>query len=364
MRWCIGWLLWLPGLAQALPLVWQCSLGGHCVPEDGLVLGSRYQQSPASWPLRAGGQELAALPAKPAFGAVAALGQALFFDPRLSADGSLSCASCHQPEAAFADARRVSVGVGGALGQRNAPSVLHGDLWPALFWDGRAKDLASQAKDPLTNPIEMASSPEQAVSLVAGDPAYRFLWQQAYGDQAPAWPGLAGALAAYQGGLAGPWSAYELFMQGVALNSEWLTSNSLTDQELQGLHLFRTKAGCIRCHGGPLLSDGDFHVTGLSFYQRPFEDQGRYLVTGKGADMGAFRTASLRHLKHSGPWMHNGLFTDLRGIIRFYSHGGARPKPRREQRLDPLLPVTSSELVPFRLSRQEEEALLAFLQAL
>ena len=128
--------------------------------------------------------------------------------------------------------------------------------------------------------------------------------------------------------------------------------------------MFRTKAGCANCHSGPLLSDQKFHNLGLSFYGRARQDLGRYEVTGAPADVGAFRTPSLLNISRTGPWMHNGLFPTLEGVIAFYDAGGARPRPALDQKDDPLFPTTDPLLVKRNLTPQERADLVAFLEAL
>ena len=137
-----------------------------------------------------------------------------------------------------------------------------------------------------------------------------------------------------------------------------------TDQELFGLHLFRTKARCMTCHSGPRLTDDDFHNLGLHFYGRSREDLGRYAVTGAPEDVGAFRTPSLRHVSKTGPWMHNGLIPSLKGVVNLYDEGGARPRPRQEFADDPLFPETSALLPELNLTPSEKAALIAYLETL
>jgi cytochrome c peroxidase len=138
----------------------------------------------------------------------------------------------------------------------------------------------------------------------------------------------------------------------------------LSDQELKGMHLFRTKAKCMTCHQGALLSDNKFHVTGLHFYRRRFEDLGRYNVTKKVNDAGKFRTASLLIVSHTGPWMHNGLFEQFDGLVNFYDNGGLRPKPRKHVENAPLFPITTDLLPKLGLTNEEMADLVVFLEAL
>ncbi len=137
-----------------------------------------------------------------------------------------------------------------------------------------------------------------------------------------------------------------------------------TDEEVVGLHLFRTKARCINCHNTPLFSDNQFHNVGLSYYGRMYEDLGKYKHSKKKEDVGSFRTPSLREVARTAPYMHNGFMPDLEGIVEMYNIGMPRPEPRENQKKDTLFPTTDRLLQPLNLSRKEKEALVAFLKTL
>jgi cytochrome c peroxidase len=295
---------------------------------------------------------------------LAELGRLLFQAPSLSKTGNISCASCHRPSVGFSDPIQVSVGINGQKGHRNSPSLLNVDLWDVLFWDGRATELHIQATDPLTHPFEMGATPKHAEEQVHKLPALNQAWHKAYTNKKVNWPDMALALAEFQKTLRGPDTAFDLFYRYIENQDYAKAKTTLTDAQLLGMHVYRTKAGCVNCHNGELFSDQEFHNTGLHYFGRRFEDLGTYELTNNPADMGKFRTPMLRHLVQTTPWMHNGLFDDLTGIVRMYSHGGARP--RRPKDLDSMLafPVTSDMLVPFKLSKEEESALLEFLKVL
>ncbi len=327
-------------------------------PVFSATLWQRYVLPQEQWPPLAVGaaDDLQPLPAPPTQDPeLVRFGAQLFHDPGLSRDGKVSCASCHKSSHGFADTERVTPGVDGLLGKRNAQSLLDVHLWDTLFWDGRAANLEEQAHMPLEDPVEMASTRQHAVDYVSDK----------YGESA--WSEIARALSAFQRTLTlheHPDNRLDQFLWAVDDGDVALASSLLTDQELHGLHLFRTKAGCIRCHSGALLSDQEFHVTGFHYYGRRFEDLGRWEHEQRIENLAAFRTPMLRGLMQHQPWMHNGLFDDLRGIIRQYSHGG--PHPRRPDSLPLVMPYpeTTDELVPFSLTREEEDALLVFLQML
>ncbi|CUS47229.1 MAG: cytochrome c peroxidase [Idiomarinaceae bacterium HL-53] len=329
-------------------------------------LAQHYFTSKEKWPCA--GElpgELEALPpAEDEPEALVILGEMLFTDPRLSGNGTISCASCHQPEKWFADDRRISPGVEQREGHRTTPTLMNVDLWQTLFWDSRSNDLVALAEEPLTNPVEMDSSPAQAVAGIMSDPQYLPRFEAAFGSTEITWQKMANALAAFQRTLRSPSYRYEAFLQAIENREFEKAQNLISDEELLGLHLFRTRARCARCHFGPLLSDGLDHNMGLHYFGRRFQDLGVYEISKLPEDVGKFRTPTLRHLNDTAPWMHNGLFDSLLGIVRMYSHGGPRPKPRGDNVNNPLFPTTTDELVAFELSAEEEQALVKFLEML
>ena len=330
-------------------------------------LRQTYAQPIAGWPRPqvADGitpQEMApvsAMPAPPVAPAVAALGQRLFNDPRLSRSNAVACLSCHSPAHSFADSKRVSVGHEGRQGQRNTPGLLGVAQIKPLFWDGRASTLEEQALGPLQHPDEMAMDvPALAAKLAALDD-YPAQFNAAFGKkEGVTLPRILTALADYQRTLLPPVTRFDTFLEG--------ERTALNDRELLGLHLFRTKARCMTCHSGALLTDQQFHNLGLTYYGRKkYEDLGRYLVTGKDEDVGKFRTPGLRGVAESGPWMHNGLFPQMVGLLNMYNAGMSRPVPHNaQQAADPKFPVTSPLLQPLQLTSAEIIALKSFLEAL
>ena len=164
------------------------------------------------------------------------------------------------------------------------------------------------------------------------------------------------AIAAYERTLVPRNSRFDRFLEG--------QRNLLDDRQLWGLHLYRTHARCMNCHSGPALSDNQFHNLGIHFHGRAKQDLGRYHVTGDPADSGKFRTPSLRNVGNTGPWMHNGAFPVLRGIVNMYNVGMPRPQPKPEQADDPLFPQTDPLLKVLDLHKTELEAITEFLQSL
>lgn len=290
---------------------------------------------------------------------VAALGQRLFNDPRLSRSNAVACISCHHPAHSFADDKRTSLGHEGRPGQRNTPGLLGVGQLRALFWDGRAASLEVQALGPLQHADEMAMEVPALAAKLARLDNYRTQFDAAFGQSGGVTLArILGALAAYQRTLLPPATRFDAFLAG--------ERTALNQRELLGLHLFRTRARCMTCHSGALLTDQQFHNLGLSFYgRRKYEDLGRYLVTGEAADVGKFRTPSLRGVAQSGPWMHNGLFPQMTGLLNLYNAGMAHPAPRNaEQATDPRFPVTSPLLQRLQLTSDEIMALKSFLEVL
>lgn len=290
---------------------------------------------------------------------VAALGQRLFNDPRLSRSNAVACISCHSPAHSFADSKRTSTGHAGRLGQRNAPGLLGVGQIKPLFWDGRAATLEEQAMGPLQHPDEMAMDVPALAAKLADLDDYPAQFDAAFGPGAGVTlPRILTALADYQRTLLPPVTRFDTFLEG--------QRTALNDRELLGLHLFRTKARCMTCHSGALLTDQQFHNLGLTYYGRKkYEDLGRYLVTGKDEDVGKFRTPGLRGVAQSGPWMHNGLFPQMVGLLNMYNAGMSRPVPQNaQQAADPKFPVTSPLLQRLQLTSEEIIALKSFLEVL
>jgi cytochrome c peroxidase len=253
-----------------------------------------------------------------------ALGRLLFFDPRLSADGTLSCESCHRltgndGPADGADGRRTSLGVGGRMGPRNAPTVLNSGMRAALFWDGRASSLEEQAKGPLSNPVEMAMPPEAVVAVVEGIPEYRAAFARIFAAQRAPGAGLSldeivKVLATYERTLMTPDSPFDRYLAGDA--------SALDPLEQRGWQRFRS-LGCIGCHGTPTFSDQDYFirmpgnpVDDFEYLLSYSQDRGRLGVTGQGRDMNKWRVPSLRNVALTAPYFHNGMVTTLDQAVR------------------------------------------------
>lgn len=333
------------------------------------ALKERYAGNRIDWPqpvvhADAAVKEMEALPlpAKPEGTQVlkVELGRQLFEDPALSASGQISCQSCHNRELGWGDGLRTAFGHGRQKGKRNTPALFNAAWRPELFWDGRAETLEQQAVMPMTDPKEMAVEDlDQVVGRMAGDTDYRKRFRDAFGDEAISLERITEALAAFQATLEER-TVFDRFLAG--------NSAALSDEQVWGLHLFRTKAGCMNCHSGPLLTDDKYHNLGLSLLGRPLADTGRYAISQDMEDVGRFRTPSLRHVRETRPYMHNGLIRELPLVVRFYEVGAGKTQPRTEaEAADPLMVhagKTSELITPFTLTARERQALVSFLEAL
>jgi cytochrome c peroxidase len=240
-----------------------------------------------------------------------ALGKALFFDVRVSINDQQSCASCHRlgEGQAGVDGLRFSPGAKGQLGTRNSPTVLNAGWHKTLFWDGRAKDLADQAKQPILNPVEMAMpDPAHVVEKLAKIPEYHAAFAKAFPGANPAltYDNLGEAIASFERTLRSE-SRFDDFLKG--------DKAALGAQEQNGLAAF-LKVNCVRCHDGPLLGGELFEKLGK---EHPFpygEEDGRMAVTGKPEDRMVFKVPSLRNVALTGPWFHNGSGETLRDAVR------------------------------------------------
>ncbi|WP_020475319.1 cytochrome-c peroxidase [Zavarzinella formosa] len=283
------------------------------------------------------------------------LGRALFFDGRLSGTRQSACASCHDPDLAWADGRTTSFGHDRKPLKRNAPTVANTAFATAYFWDGRSASLEAQAKAVLANPDEMRADEKELTGRLEKAPGYTELFEKVFGDKGITVDRAAMAIACFERTVVGGRSRFDTFLKG--------KPEILSDSEVRGLHLFRTDARCLHCHNGPTLSDGKFHDVGLSYYGREFEDLGRFRVTKAKADVGAFRTPSLRNVGKTSPYMHNGLF-DLDGVLRMYNAGMPTLKKTEKHKDDPNFPTKSPLLKPLGLNKQDLADLEAFLRCL
>lgn len=329
-------------------------------------LRALYSRSIARWPrptIDSGvqWQELSALPKDTSYklwyyNDTVKLGKLLFFDPRLSRSNQISCSSCHDPDLAWQDGRRVALGNDHLQGRRNTISLLNVFIQKELFWDGRSPSLYNQALQPLAEHNEMNTEVKNLPHKLAKIKGYKELFKKVYGSKKIRMENITDALAAFERSITSRKSSFDKFVEG--------NYKALSDEEIEGLHLFRTKARCMNCHNGTYFTDLQYHNIGLTYYKREYEDLGRYNVTHLSADVGKFRTASLRDLMLTRPWMHNGLFDNLGGIINMYNSGMHQLDNKVNRSVDSLYPHTDILLQPLHLTKEEKESLVAFLQSL
>ncbi|RYG02768.1 MAG: cytochrome-c peroxidase, partial [Chitinophagaceae bacterium] len=284
------------------------------------------------------------------------LGKTLFFDPRLSGSNQISCSSCHVPDLNWADGRQVSVGHDHQNNIRNAPSLENVWFYKKLFWDGRANSLEEQASMPVEAHNEMHQDVKALPKKLRKIKGYLPIFKAAFGTEEINNERIAISLATFQRSLSSRRTDFDRFLAN--------NKQALTDQQVLGLHLFRTKARCINCHNGPFLTDNDFHNDGLTYYGRKYEDLGLYNVTKKPEDVGKFKTPGLRNVMRTAPWFHNGLFADMDGVMNMYNMGMPDQRVKPEQKNDPLLPKNDKLLRGIRLSNAEKDAVIAFLHSL
>lgn len=271
------------------------------------------------------------------------LGRLLYFDPRLSADGTVSCATCHDPQKGWTDQAPVSTGIRGQMGTRNAPTVMNATTMVLQFWDGRAATLEEQALGPLVNPIEMGNrSHDEVVKRISAIAGYRPYFEKAFGTGVTK-ENLAQAIASFERTVLSGNSRHDRYVAG--------DSAALNEAEVRGMQLFFGKGNCARCHAGPNFSDSLFHNLGVGV-KSPTKDWGRFVVTLVRADRGAFKTPTLRELTKTAPYMHDGSQKTLEEVITFYNKGG-----EKNPWLDPLV-------VPLGLTDPEKADLVAFMKAL
>ncbi|MFN0107276.1 MAG: cytochrome-c peroxidase [Blastocatellia bacterium] len=305
------------------------------------------------------------------------LGRKLFFDARLSADGKVSCSSCHDPKLAFGDAKPLAEGIGGKVGSRNSPSLFNAMFYPNQFWDGRAEGLEDQAIQPLTNPIEMGNrSYDEVVARLRTFPEYRAEFQSVFGSDLNI-ARVGQAIAAYERTLVSGDSPFDRFNAG--------DQSALSDSAKRGLTVFRGRGRCSRCHtfseAMPFFTDFQYHNTGVAMNNPHFdklsriafdavdteqskevidrlaaqpggEDLGRVRFSYVVFDIGAFRTPTLRNIALTGPYFHDGSARTLAEVVRFYNDGG-KINVAREW-----------DLAPLGLTEEEQRDLVKFLESL
>lgn len=278
----------------------------------------------------------------------AELGRLLYFDKRLSTDGTISCATCHSVRRAFTDHRRIALGIVGRIGSRHSPTVLNSAYQKLLFWDGRAASLEDQAKGPIGNPKEMTlidnvhEAHLQCRSRVRGISGYLSLFKEVFGEENCTIDDIAKAIATFERTVLSGNSAFDRYQAG--------DKSAMSEEQIRGYQLYK-RTGCINCHGGPNFEDGRFLNIGIGM-DAEHPDLGRYLITKEDKDWGAFKVPTLREVENTYPYMHNGSLQTLEDVVEYYDKGGI---PNRN--LHPLMR-------PLHLSEEDKRALVSFMKAL
>ncbi|HSQ54873.1 MAG TPA: cytochrome c peroxidase [Gemmata sp.] len=276
--------------------------------------------------------------------AKAELGWLLYFDKRLSGDGTISCATCHSPEHAFTDGKPFSTGIRGQVGGRSAPTVINRALSLEQFWDGRAKTLEDQAKGPIANPIEMDMKHEACEECIGAIAGYRAKFKDVFGTEKVTIDNIAKAIATFERTVLSGNSAYDKFKAGDA--------SALTDSQKRGMDIFfSNNARCDSCHEGVNFTNGKYANVGIGM-DRPMPDLGRYVVTKQEEDRGAFKTPTLRDIARTAPYMHDGSLKTLEDVVEHYNKGGIKNKWLHQ------------DVRPLNLKDQEKKDLVEFLKAL
>jgi cytochrome c peroxidase len=312
--------------AMALPAFFICAMAADRTPQPPLGL------PPLSWPRN-----------NPYSAAKVELGRLLYFDRRLSADESVSCASCHAPEHAFTDGAPVSTGIRLQKGGRSAPTVINRAYSLAQFWDGRAASLEDQAKGPMANPIEMGNTHEAIVSRLKTVPGYRPLFARAFGSEDIDIDRIAMAIASFERTVLSGNAPYDKYGSG--------DKKAMSVAQVRGMKVFFDVAKCDKCHEGANFTLNAYANLGVGS-DKAEADVGRFAVTHDARDWGAFKTPTLRDISRTAPYMHDGSLQTLEDVVEFYDKGG---KPN--QNLD-------ANIKPLHLSVAQKSDLVAFLKAL
>lgn len=277
------------------------------------------------------------------------LGRFLYFDNRLSSDSTIACASCHAPEKAFTDGAAVSTGIKGQKGGRSAPTVINRAYSTLQFWDGRAESLEEQAKGPIANPIEMTAEKTAdaahaaGVKRLRGVAGYAKQFEKVFGTKDVTIDHVAKAIATFERTVYSGNAPFDRYSAG--------DKKAMSESQIRGMDVFFNKAACDSCHLGFNFTDGSYVNIGIGM-DKPKPDLGRYVVSLKDEDKGAFKTPTLREIEHTGPYMHDGSIKTLEAVVEHYDKGGIK-NPQLDQRLKPL-----------KLSDQDKRDLVAFLKAL
>lgn len=258
------------------------------------------------------------------------LGKMLYFDTRLSHDGKISCATCHDPKMAWAEHKPTSEGIGGQFGERNSPTILNSAYAPSQFWDGRAATLEEQALGPIENPIEMGHQLDAMIEDLSGIDQYNERFEKVFGTPITK-DGVAKAIAAFERTILSGNSPYDRFEAG--------DTTALSESQQRGLELFEDN--CATCHASPLFSNYRFYNAGIGM-DKAKADEGRMAVTNRKRDFGKFRVPALRDVANTAPYFHDGSVADLTEAVALMAAGG-KDNPRLSAQLKAVREAELSE---------------------
>jgi cytochrome c peroxidase len=272
-----------------------------------------------------------------------ALGRQLFFDKRLSIDGSVSCASCHDPRKAFTDQRATSIGIKGQLSERNAPSLLNAAFLKTAMFDAHLQTLELQVIVPIQEPVEMGHNMKNLIKQLRQIPEYQAAAQTIFGRDFDAWV-LTRSISAFERSLLSMNAPFDQFMAG--------NTKAISKEQQAGWKLFSEKLFCTKCHPAPYFTTFEAANNGLYKSYEGKTDQGRFRIHHDSSEIGTFKIPSLRNLPLTFPYMHDGSLQTIEAVLAHYQKGGAKH------------PLQNKALVPFELTKSEKQQLLAFFNAL
>jgi cytochrome c peroxidase len=274
------------------------------------------------------------------------LGKMLFFDPRLSGDGNMSCASCHNPALGWSDGLATAKGFKSVVLARATPTVINTGYNFVQMWDGRKASLEDQAKGPMEAAVEMNSDVPRLLGMLSNSPGYRALFAKAYPNEPMDFDTVAKALAAFERTVVSNDSPFDRWVRG--------DKSAMTAQQVRGFEIFvrEDKGNCAACHQAPNFTDNGFHNIGLASYGEPNPDLGRYLHKPLKSMRGAFKTPTLRDIELTAPYFHDGSARSLAEVVNHYVSGGQ------------VKTSLSASMKPLNLDESEKQALVAFMRAL
>lgn len=272
------------------------------------------------------------------------LGKKLYFDPRLSGDGNMSCATCHNPSLGWSDGLPTALGVKSMVLGRASPTIFNTGYNSIQMWDGRKKSLEDQAMGPMEATVEMNMDIERLFKWLNNNEGYKKLFAKAYPGEPIDANTLSKAMAAFERTAVSNNSPFDRWVKGDA--------KAMTSQQIEGFKLFTGKAECSVCHSAPNFTDNGFHNIGLASWGHENPDMGRYAIRPVNAMKGAFKTPTVREAARTAPYFHDGSAKTLMDVVEHYTKGGE------------VKTNLSPSMKPLQLTQAEKQALVAFMQAL